>query len=182
MGIQVMSTSDSTDIAGSIFVHQNYAVDLYSGGYSHVNYSYFQNCTKAIKAYLSHGLIEHCEFNNNQYDVNELQAWLEIQYNNFSNTKYVAIIPWAYNNQQSTANNNNFFSTRGYFIQISNISFPYAIVHFDFDARYNFWNTSNISALLDDAGNNSSNPNYPCPYYITYIPKISTKISTAGIQ
>lgn len=179
-GVQVISDNSQSNFSNCVLYRQNDAMNIYSAlGFS-ISNSYFVENNYAIRPDRFSGTITHNAFERNNYDIFQFQVSTstDISYNNFYHSNIWSIFP----RRRAVIHNNNFFSTNGFFVWIRAGAVPYSYVDNDIDATNNYWAPSDIDQYIQDANDNGDYPNEPCPHYVVYLPKRSTKLPTAGIQ
>lgn len=178
-GVQAMSMADSTYVSNSIFINNIDGLILYSGGGFNVNNNYFYGNSNALLPQNCEGMISNNNFDMNIVDILQYYARCTITYNNFYYSRGFGIRPrpWA------RINYNNFYQTSQYFINIRKSGGSNTYVQSNLDAKNNYWKPEHIDQYLLDANDNEDYPaGQECPYYILYIPRLSSAVQRAGIR
>jgi len=179
-GISAIGDDHSFELSKSIIANQLDGINVYVFGGYNINNSYFVDNTYAIRPDRCVGIVSHNCFDRNRYDVFQYQTRgpTEITYNNFYYSRAWSIFP----RREAVINNNNFFSTDGYFIWIRSVGAPpYSYVDNDIDATNNYWLPADIDPYIQDANDNHEFPGENCPHYVLYQPRRANKIPSAGI-
>jgi len=179
-GILYISNSDNNI---SIYIIKCIIIDILQRGIAienngglNINNCYFNNDNIAIFIRYSNSNIHNNEFVYNYidiYNINNYNLINEIHYNNFYKA-HINIYPSGLINNITY---NNFYLGSNYFINILRDNPPYYTVYADINAINNYWALSEINQYLADAEDDPR-----CPYYIIYIPKLSSPIIDAGIK
>jgi len=175
-----VASDDNVHIAKCIISNniEQRGIYIIRAGYYNINNCYFNNNSNyAISTRFCNGNINHNIFDRNKYHIktnydHNIIRSNEIHYNNFYQADTSIIPDGTINN----INNNNFFGPNRYFIDIF-----YTSVASDVNAKFNYWNTDEVSTYLADA-EDSVLLGIPCSYHIIYLPKLSNPIKDAGIQ
>ena len=172
-GFSSQNIAQNVNIVSSLFAKCNDGLAL-SAGQFNISQSYVYGNNFGIRPFENNGVIQQCNFDMNTYDISQYNALTSILSNNFYRSLRTTIKPKVY----SIVNNNNFFSTDRYFIDVRGFGMAA-----DLDAKNNYWGVSNIDQYLNDALDNDAFPDEPpCNRYVIYLPKRSVRIATAGIQ
>ncbi len=178
-GIHSYSLNGSATVKKSIIakVIEGFLVAA-SGGFT-VEDSYFIDNDTSIFPQDCSGSVQHCCFERNTYDIRELNANTNIQYNNFYSNKYIAIYP----RRLATISNNNFYQTDYMFISIRMELGPhFSIVDSDLLAEQNYWAPVDPEEFLLDSGDNHLYPNQGCWFDIDCLPKKTSRVVSAGVR
>ncbi|HLW09281.1 MAG TPA: hypothetical protein VKX35_02700 [Fermentimonas sp.] len=174
MGLQLMGMEEFADVSNSVFLRCRDGIVAYSGGGFSISNSYFAYNNNAIYPQNCQGEIRNNSFYNNGRDIPMYIASTNIEYNNF----YRSLVTGIYPRNFATINNNNFYTTERWFIDIIRTSTSSGSCVFnDLDATNNYWGVNNVSDYLRD-GNYDEN----CWYFIIYIPKRNNPVPEAGIE
>lgn len=179
-GVQITNVSQPVQITNCVFYKLSDAINIYTDGGYNISNSYFARNEFAIRPDRCIGTITHNAFERNDYDIFQFQVTTEteIAYNNFFYSNIWSVFP----RKTAAIHNNNFFRTDGYFVWIRATSVPYSYVLHDINATNNYWAVNDIDQFIQDANDDADYPNQPCPHYVIYLPKLSAKVLTAGIQ
>lgn len=182
IAVRARPFGNPVSINHSIFAYNSTGIDLISQS-SIIENCYFLNNDRAVVSQESHGSIQHCEFDRNNFDISIATSCYNVVYNDFYYSTYKSVVPGSFSQtEQTIVNNNNFFATDDVFISIRSERTPYSTVYQDLDATNNYWLPNDIDSYILDAGDNFLYPNAPCPRSIIYIPKRISMVLTAGIQ
>lgn len=169
----LQSSTQLCSVSNSIFLGSDEGLGISGGTYTLFN-SYFYKCYAAFRPYDNSGSIEHCAFEQNNYDIYQYRCSCIIRYNNFYHSKIIGLRPRNY----GLVNYNNFYRTDKYYIDIRGLAMPG-----DLDAKQNYWAEEDLDSYLNDALDNDSFPDEP-PYtrYVIYNPRRAFPLAEAGIQ
>lgn len=177
--VQGLSLVDSLEVSKCIIYKATDGIIPNVGGGFVIEDNYLIGNEHAVYPHDCNGIIQHNVFESNIYDIRQMLASCIISYNEFMSNKYTCIIPRRY----ALVNNNNFYSTARYFINIRGTSGSnWTFVNEDLDAKQNYWGVQDIDLYLLDATDNPDFPNAECPHYILYLPKRTYPVQNAGIR
>lgn len=172
-GLSTQTVEDLITINRSLVVKCSDGISL-SGGTFLVTNTYFQDNYAAFRPFENTGTVQNCNFALNYYDIYQYRSSCYVYYNDFYHCRRQSLQPRNF----AQSNNNNYYKTDGYFIDVRGVSMAA-----DLDAKNNYWGVSNIDQYLNDALDNDAFPDEPpCNRYVIYLPKRSVRIATAGIQ
>lgn len=179
-GIDATNETQTVQVSKCIFYKQANAIFVYSPSGYNVNNCYFIDNEYGIRPDFSAGTITQNAFERNKWDILQYQVFNAsmITYNNFYYSTHLTVYP----RKNAIINNNNFFKTDWFFIDLRHDVPPYSIVFNNLDATNNYWGVADIDAYIRDANDNGDFPTQPCPNYVIYLPKRSNRITDAGIQ
>lgn len=170
------------EVKNSVFKNLEHAINLSGWGAFFVNNNYFHGNKRGTHIHNMHGSITHNAFELNNIDVYQYILYeppTQIEYNNFYYSKSRSIYPL----RVAKINNNNFYRTDWVFISIVTVTLPNnSCVIADLDARNNYWAVPNVRDFLEDASNNTGDPETDCPYYIIINPRRNIPVPNAGPQ
>lgn len=182
MGIQILTSEMGvTEICNSVIGNMSEGISIYTAGSYLISNCYLTGNRFAIRPDNCTGTITHNAFDQNIYDIYQrlVITPTQIANNNFYHSKLWSIMP----HRDAIINDNNFYSTDGYFVYIRDSFSPpnYSIASNDINAVNNYWKVTDIDSYLMDATDNIEFPNTPCAYYVLYNPRRSSPVSGAGI-
>jgi len=180
-GVSVQGASGHSSISGNIFINMYEALIINTLGSFTINNCYFYDNYRGIYVRYNTGDISNNEFDMNFFDIAPGNSSIpqSITYNNFYFSGHTGIRPIG----RVNINNNNFFITGQYYINIYSSELPNnSTVPEDLDAAHNYWAEADLDQYLYDALDNSEHPDTPCAYFIIYNPRRNSPVANAGIQ
>lgn len=179
IALEVISNSVLATISNSIFLNSGSAIVSNTTGQYEVSNNYIQANDFGIQAFSNYGQITNNCFNGNNIDIFMGYASGTISKNKFFNSVSRTI---KLNGIAPVVNNNDFYLTGGYFVNIRSNPPTYCSINSDMDATNNYWKLSNYEDFIMDAADNVSYPGQECLYYVDTIPKRNTPVAGAGIR